>query len=60
MAKEIEQRIYAALGVSKSLVVPIDRLDEELTDALTDAPIDAPIDFEREAAAISIADERAA
>jgi hypothetical protein len=46
--------------VSKSLVVPIDRLDEELTDALTDAPIDAPIDFEREAAAISIADERAA
>src|SRR3984893_3411591 len=27
VAKEIEQRIYAALGVSKSLVVPIDDLD---------------------------------
>ena len=52
MAKEIEQRIYEAIGVSKSLVVPIDRLDEELTDA--------PIDFEQEAAAIRIADERAA
>jgi hypothetical protein len=52
MAKEIEQRIYAALGVSNSLVLPIDRLDEELTDE--------PIDFEQEAAAISIADERAA
>jgi len=56
MAKEIEQRIYEALGVSKSLVVPIDRLDEELADA----PVDAPIDFEQEASAIRIADERAA
>src|SRR6202790_5327708 len=27
VAKEIEQRIYAALGVSKDLVVPIDHLD---------------------------------
>jgi recombination protein RecA len=54
MAKEIEQRIYAALGVSKELVVPIDRLDDE--------PVadERPIDFEQEAASITIADERAA
>src|SRR5580692_11185571 len=50
MAEEIEQRIYTALGVSKSLVVPID----------ADATVEDPIDFEAEAAVITIADERAA
>ncbi len=54
MAGEIEQRIYAALGVSKSLVAPIDGLDVE---GLAD---EDPVDFEREASAITIADERAA
>jgi recombination protein RecA len=49
MAKEIEQRIYDAVGVSTSLVAPIDELVGE-----------EPIDFEREAAAITVADERAA
>jgi recombination protein RecA len=54
MAKEIEQRIYAALGLSNSLVVPIEHLDDpEILDG-------GPIDFEREAAAITVADERAA
>ena len=49
---EIEQRIYAALGVTKSLVVPIDGDGDDA--------VDGPIDFEAEAAAITIADERAA
>jgi recombination protein RecA len=49
MAKEIEGRIYEAVGVSTSLVVPIDEL-----------AVEEPIDFEREAAAITVADERAA
>lgn len=51
MAREIEQRIYAAVGVSDELVVPID--DSAIED-------DEPIDFERETAAITITDERAA
>jgi len=54
MAKEIEQRIYEALGVSNSLVVPIEHLGEETIDD------SSPIDFEQEAASITIADERAA
>jgi len=54
MATEIEQRIYTAVGVSKSLVLPIEHVDgEEIADA-------DPIDFEKAAAAITIADERAA
>jgi recombination protein RecA len=51
LASEIEQRIYAAVGVSNALVVPID--DSVTVD-------DEPIDFEREAAAITVTDERAA
>ena len=51
VATEIQQRIYAALGISTALVVPIDG----------EVPIDAdPVDFEAAAAAITIADERAA
>ena len=54
LATEIEQRIYAAVGVSKSLVLPIEHVDgEEIDD-------ESPIDFEKAAAAITIADERAA
>jgi hypothetical protein len=54
LATEIEQRIYAAVGVSKSLVLPIEHVDgEEIDDK-------SPIDFEKAAAAITIADERAA
>jgi recombination protein RecA len=56
VAKEIEQRIYAALGVSKDLVVPIDGLDVD-GKAVAD---ESPIDFEQEAASITVADERAA
>jgi recombination protein RecA len=56
VAKEIEQRIYAALGVSKDLVVPIDGLDVD-GKAVAD---ESPVDFEQEAATITIADERAA
>jgi recombination protein RecA len=51
LAREIEQRIYAAVGVSNALVVPID-------DSVTGD--EEPIDFEREAAAITVTDERAA
>ena len=58
MAKEIEQRIYAAVGVSNALVVPIEPAEEGR--AAEGADDDGPLDFEREAAAISIADERAA
>jgi recombination protein RecA len=54
MATEIEQRIYAAVGVSKSLVVPIDSVDGE------EIAAGGPIDFEQAASAITIADERAA
>ncbi|HLW96792.1 MAG TPA: recombinase RecA [Solirubrobacteraceae bacterium] len=49
MSKDIEQRIYDALGVSNALVVPI-----EASEAGEEIDIDA------EAAAISISDERAA
>jgi recombination protein RecA len=54
VAQDIETRIYAVVGASKSLVLPIEQLDGE--------PIadESPIDFEREAASIVIADERAA
>ena len=61
VAKEIEQRIYAAVGVSKSLVVPIDDLDPVSLGADGEPIADeSPIDFEQEAASITIADERAA
>jgi recombination protein RecA len=61
MAKEIEQRIYAAVGVAKSLVVPIDGLDPPVLGADGEPIVDeSPIDFEQEAASITIADERAA
>jgi hypothetical protein len=53
VAKEIEERNYKALGVNDSLVVPIDG-------DLVIGEDDTPIDFEAEAAAIKIADERAA
>jgi recombination protein RecA len=56
MAKDIERRIYAAVGVSSTLVVPIEAAGE----AVPEVADDDPLDFEREAAAITIADERAA
>ncbi|HEY7967323.1 MAG TPA: recombinase RecA [Solirubrobacteraceae bacterium] len=49
VAKEIEQKIYEALGVSNALVVPIE-----------DGETGETVDFEAEVAAISISDERAA
>jgi len=54
MATEIEQRIYAAVGVSKSLVVPIDSVDGE------EIAAGGPIDFEQAAWAVTIAAQRAA
>jgi recombination protein RecA len=68
MAKEIEQRIYAALGVSDALVEPIARAvdDEGLAPvaaaslAESDDDDEEPLDFEKEAAAITVTDERAA
>ena len=58
MAKEIEQRIYAALGVSKALVVPIERSGDG---GRGEAPATrARSTSSSEAAAITIADERAA
>ena len=61
VAKEIEQRIYAALGVSNALVVPIDHADPPSLGADGETIVDeSAIDFEQEAASITIADERAA
>ena len=77
IAKEIEERIYAALGVNDSLVEEIDRSgtgDRSDTgtgpaadDAVAPTPSvtavvdeDEPLDFEKEAAAITASDERAA
>jgi recombination protein RecA len=51
LAKVIEERIYAAVGVSTELVEPIEHRD-------IDADEEEPLDFEKEAAAITIADER--
>jgi recombination protein RecA len=53
LAKVIEERIYAAVGVSTELVEPI-----EHGDAALDPEAEEPLDFEKEAAAITIADER--
>jgi recombination protein RecA len=53
LAKVIEEQIYAAVGVSTDLVEPIEHGDAEI-----DAEGDEPLDFEKEAAAITIADER--
>jgi recombination protein RecA len=62
MAREIEERIYAAAGVGASLAEAIvngpPSIDAE-GDAIEGGEDDV-IDFEREAAAITIADERAA
>jgi recombination protein RecA len=53
LAKVIEERIYAAVGVSTELVEPIEHGDGEI-----DVDAEEPLDFEKEAAAITIADER--
>jgi recombination protein RecA len=47
LAKEIEARIYAALGVTESMIEPIERLEDE----------SEPLDFEKEVAAITRSDE---
>jgi recombination protein RecA len=71
IAKEIEERIYAALGVNDSLVEEIDRSDtgtpSGADDVVAATPAvtavvddDEPLDFEKEAAAITASDERAA
>ena len=49
LAKELEERIYAAVGAIGAPPEPVEATDD-----------DEPIDFEREAAAISISDERGA
>src|SRR5665213_3264772 len=54
MASEIEQRIHIAAGITTSLVVPIDGEQPVADDG------EEPVDFEREAAAITISEERAA
>ncbi|HEX2701993.1 MAG TPA: recombinase RecA [Solirubrobacteraceae bacterium] len=69
IAKEIEERIYAALGVNDSLVEEITR--PEADDVVAPVPAvapaaaateddEGPLDFEKEAAAITASDERAA
>ena len=58
LAKEIEQRIYAAVGVSNALVMPIESGDAAGVEREGDDG--DPLDFERETAAITIAGERAA
>jgi recombination protein RecA len=77
IAKEIEERIYAALGVNDSLVEEIDRsgtgdrseagTSPAANDGVALTPTvaavvddDEPLDFEKEAAAITASDERAA
>jgi len=52
LAKEIEARIYVALGLTGSLVEPIERLDDG-----DEASDDEPLDFEKEVAAITSSDE---
>jgi len=52
LAKEIEARIYAALGIGTSLVEPIERLEGD--GALDEG---APLDFEKEVAAITGSEE---
>jgi recombination protein RecA len=65
LAKEIEQRIYDALGISETLVEPIEYSDDDVARP-TEKPVtvetddDEPLDFEKEAAAITVADGRAA
>jgi recombination protein RecA len=70
LAKEIEQRIYEALGISESLVEPIEHSDlpagqngaeaSAAADSAAEPEDDEPLDFEKEAAAITVADERSA
>jgi recombination protein RecA len=66
IAKQIEERIYAATGVPDTLVEPIDRTadaDAE-ADVETGPPLqgagddEGPLDFEKEVAAITVSDER--
>ena len=52
LAKEIEARIYVALGVTGSTVEPIERLDDG-----GEASDEEPLDFEKEVAAITSSDE---
>jgi recombination protein RecA len=65
LAKEIEQRIYDALGISETLVEPIEPSDDDVVrptvgPVAVEADDDEPLDFEKEAAAITVADEQAA
>jgi hypothetical protein len=70
IAKEIEERIYAALGVDDSLVEEIASPGPAADDVVAPTPAppvsavgdddDEPLDFEKEAAAITASDERAA
>jgi recombination protein RecA len=67
LAKEIEQRIYEALGISDSLVEPIEHSDlpaeqngAAAADPEAEPSDDDPLDFEKEVAAITVADERSA
>jgi recombination protein RecA len=53
LAKVIEERIYAAVGVSTELIEPIEHGDTDI-----ESDEEEPLDFEKEAAAITIADER--
>jgi recombination protein RecA len=72
IAKEIEERIYATLGLDDSLVEEIAHADPAADDIVASTPTpaapvaavddddDRPLDFEKEAAAITASDERAA
>jgi recombination protein RecA len=62
IAKQIEERIYAALGVDDSLVEPIEPTERMGDDGAGGAAVvdEEPLDFEKEAAAINVSDERAA
>jgi recombination protein RecA len=60
IAKEIEAKIYAALGTPETFVEPIERsiADDSAVVSLVDS--EEPLDFEKEAAAITVSDERVA
>jgi recombination protein RecA len=67
LAKEIETRIYAALGLSSTLIEPIERADGDAEvvaivgdPAVAETGDEEPLDFEKEAAAITVTDGRAA
>jgi recombination protein RecA len=58
LAKDIEERIYAAVGVDDSLVEPIEHDGDVMAVVAGDG--ETPLDFEKEAGEITVVDERAA